>query len=433
MSPTWIIIIIVSLLFSALFSGIEIAFVTSDRVRTELDVKMGGPISRALNLFYRHSEFFISTILVGNNIMLVIYGMGAAMLIEPPLRQFYDNDMAVLIIQTLASTLVILLTGEFLPKTIFRINPNASLKFFALPMMLIYYILYPISSFSAWLSKILMKLCGIKESNEDSNMLSVGDLNQYLERTIDDNEEQEQEVENEVKIFHNALDFSNTHLRDCMTPRNEIFAVDIDNTSRDELCRLFESSGRSKLLVYKEDIDNILGYIHVSELFDTNLDWKKQLKEVIFAPESVLANKMMRRLLAEKRSIAIVIDEFGGTSGMVTLEDLVEEIFGDIQDEHDHSRLIARRLPDGSYEFSGRTEIETINDTYHFDIPESDEYQTLAGYILNETGAIPDEGEIITLENYKFEIVKKTATRLELITITQIDPDDSGKANNESN
>lgn len=417
---TWIIITLVSLVFSALFSGVEIAYVTSDRVRTELDVKMGGPISRALNVFYRHPEFFISTILVGNNIALVIYGMGFAKFLEEPLVEAGVGEFPVLLIQTLVSTGVILLMGEFFPKTIFRINPNASLKLFALPMMAIYAILYPISLFTTWLSRALMKLFGVSDEQAASGLLSVGDLNQYLERTIDDVEEKKETIENEVKIFHNALDFSTTHLRDCMTPRNEIFAVDIDKVDREELCRLFTSSGRSKLIVYKEDIDNILGYIHVSELFHTDIDWRTRLKEVIYAPEAVLANKMMRRLLSEKRSIAIVIDEFGGTSGMVTLEDLVEEIFGDIQDEHDHARLTARRLPDGSYEFSGRIEITTLNDTFHLDIPEDDEYQTLMGYILHSTGAIPEQGEIIILDNLRFEILKKSATRLELIGVTEI-------------
>lgn len=420
----WIIITIVSLVFSGLFSGVEIAYVTSDRVRTELDVKKGGIISRALNLFYRHPDFFISTILVGNNIALVIYGMGFAALLEPPLQEAGVGEFPVLVIQTLVSTGVILLAGEFLPKTTFRINPNASLKLFALPMAVIYAVLYPVSLFTTWLSRAMMRLFGVKDSENVSGLLSVGDLNQYLERTIDDVEEKKETVENEVKIFHNALDFSNTHLRDCMTPRNEIFAVDIDKVNRDDLIHLFESSGRSKIIVYKEDIDNILGYIHVSELFHTDVDWHTRLKEVIYAPETVLANKMMRRLLSEKRSIAIVVDEFGGTSGMVTLEDLVEEIFGDIQDEHDHSGFTARRLPDGSYEFSGRVEITTLNDTFHLDIPEDDEYQTLMGYILHSTGAIPEQGDTIILENLRFDILKKSATRLELIKVTAIEPAD---------
>ena len=264
-----------------------------------------------------------------------------------------------------------------------------------------------------------MTLCGIKVKDTKTGMLSVGDLNQYLETTIDDIEDEQKPVEHEVKIFHNALDFSSTRLRDCMIPRNEIFAVDIDDTSRDELSELFTTSGRSKIIVYKEDIDNVLGYIHVSELFDTNSNWKEQIKPVIFAPESLFANKMMRRLLSEKRSIAIVIDEFGGTAGMVTLEDLVEEIFGDIQDEHDQPAIIEKELGDGKYEFSGRAEIANLNEKYHLDIPENDEYQTLAGYIFVSTGSIPLEGEKLVLENLEFEIVKKSATRLELIRVTQ--------------
>ena len=417
MESTWLIIALVSLIFSALFSGTEIAFITSNRVRVELDMKKGGVRSKIINRFYSDPEFFISTILVGNNIVLVIYGMGAAALLDPWLEETFHNEALVLFMQTIISTAVILLIGEFLPKTIFRINPNSSIKVIALPIAFFYFILYPISSFTSGLSKLLMKICGIKVKDTKTGMLSVGDLNQYLETTIDDIEEEQKPVENEVKIFHNALDFSSTRLRDCMIPRNEIFAVDIDDTSRDELSDLFTSSGRSKIIVYKEDIDNVLGYIHVSELFDPQNNWKENLKPVIFAPESLLANKMMRRLLTEKRSIAIVIDEFGGTAGMVTLEDLVEEIFGDIQDEHDHSEIIEKDLGNGMFEFSGRAEIAQINDKFHLDIPEDDEYQTLAGYILVKTGEIPNENEKITLGNIEFEIIKKSATRLELIKV----------------
>lgn len=420
---TWIIITALSLLVSALFSGIEIAYVTSDRVRAELDSKRGGFLSVALRRFYSKSEFFISTILVGNNIALVIYGMGAAALLTPLLSKLH-NEFLILLAQTLISTGVILLCGEFIPKTVFRINPNASLRLFALPMMLMYVALYPISLFATWLSRIMMKLVGVKDSDNSPKGLSIVDLNQYLERTIDATDESDSsaELEKEVKIFHNALDFSSTPLRDCMTPRNEIFAIDIDDTDRDKLVKLFQTSGRSKILVYREDIDNIVGYIHVSELFHTDQDWRDHLKEVIFAPETLLANKMMRRLLAEKRSIAIVIDEYGGTAGMVTLEDLVEEIFGDIRDEHDREAPIARKLADGSYEFSGRTEIEQINEQFDLDLPESDEYQTLAGYILNSLGSIPGEGEILSIGNYMFKIIKGTATRLELITVTAATP-----------
>lgn len=420
----WVTIALVALVFSALFSGMEIAFITSDRVRVELDVKKGGVINGIINRYYSNQEFFISTILVGNNIMLVVYGMGAAALLEPWLESIYPNEAFILAMQTLISTGVILLTGEFFPKSVFRINPNRSLKLFALPVYIFYMILYPISLFTTWLSKSLMRMCGIHNRDTRLGALSIGDLNQYIEKTIDDRATDENAVEHEVKIFHNALDFSSTHLRDCMMPRNEIVAVNIDTTTRDELSRLFTSSGRSKIIVYREDIDNVLGYIHVSELFDPSLDWKERLKPVIFAPESLLANKMMRRLLAEKRSMAIVVDEFGGTSGLVTLEDLVEEIFGDIQDEHDHRRISVHELSPGIYESSGRIEIAELNETCHFDIPEDDEYQTLAGYILFNTGSIPAQGDKIRLGEFTFEILKKSATRLETIRIIKDNPAD---------
>ncbi len=412
---SWLILTIVALAFSALFSGMEIAFVTSDRVRVELDIKKGGLMGRSLSLFYNNPDFFISTILVGNNIMLVIYGMGAAKFIEPWLAQIWPHEGFILVAQTLISTGIILITGEFFPKTVFRINPNRSMSLLAPLVALIYICLYPVSLFATWLSKMLMKLFGIKNGQAKLGALSLGDLNEYLEQSIDEQAVEHQKVENEVKIFHNALDFSTIHLRDCMMPRNEIVAVNIDTTSRCELSALFTESGRSKIIVFREDIDNVLGYIHVSELFTPGRDWREQIKPVVFAPETLLANKMMRRLLSEKRSIAIIVDEFGGTAGMVTLEDLVEEIFGDIQDEHDSTDLVER----GVYEFSGRTEIEYLNEKYHFDIPEDDEYQTLAGYILHATGTIPQEGEAVELEGLRLEVTSRSATRLELIRVTR--------------
>lgn len=417
---TWLIITLISLTLSALFSGTEIAFISADRVRVEIDVKQGGLIGNIINRFYRQQEFFISSILVGNNVMLVLYGMGAAEMIEPWLNTWLDGNQAlVLITQTLISTAVILLVGEFLPKTIFRINPNSSLKIFALPIYFFYIIFYPISMFSTWLSKMLMRLMGIKAQESRLGMISVGDLNDYLEETIDDMEEQKEVVENEVKLFQNALDFSNTHLRDCMTPRNEIAAIDINDTTTDELSELFTKTGRSKILVYDGDIDNIIGYIHVSELFDRSSDWHKHINKVMYAPESMLAKKMMRRLLQEKRSMAIVVDEFGGVAGLVTLEDLVEEIFGDIQDEHDKTKLTMRRVSDNVYELSGRCEISNINETFDLDIPEDDEYQTIAGYILSSTGTIPQKDATVTLGDLTFKILKKSANRLELIQVVK--------------
>lgn len=415
---SWLVITVVSLVLSAVFSGTEIAFVTSDRVRAELDVKRGGLVGRIINRFYSDSEFFISSILVGNNVMLVVYGMGAAALIEPWLAGFISNQFLILLCQTLISTGVILLVGEFIPKTVFSINPNSSLKLFALPVFVFYILFYPISLTAKWISEKLMKLFGVQSHSSRMGLLSVGDLNDYLEETIDDLQDKEELVENEVKIFQNALDFSTTHLRDCMTPRNEITAVDLEDTSTEELSALFTRTGRSKILVYKDDIDNIQGYIHVSELFDVKNDWRLHIKDVIYAPETMLANKMMRRLLHEKRSIAIVVDEFGGVAGIVTLEDLVEEIFGDIQDEHDKSKLVMKRIADNVYEISGRCEITNINDTLNLDIPEDDEYQTLAGYILSSTGTIPDKDAVVALENLRLKVLRKSANRLELIEVT---------------
>lgn len=415
---TWIILAVVSLIFSALFSGTEIAYITSDRVRVELDVKRGGLMGKILNLFYKDEDLFISTILVGNNIMLVVYGMGAAYLIEEHWLDNYNlNEALKLVISTLISTGVILVTGEFFPKTIFRINPYASLKIIAFPLAVFFFILWPVSVFTAWLSRTLMRLCGIKSDSQKMGMLSVGDLNRYLETNLDEINAESAPVEHEVKIFHNALDFSTTHVRDCMQPRNEIVAVNIATTTREALSELFTRSGRSKIIVYAEDIDNVLGYIHVSELFDADRDWKEHIKPVIFAPEALLANKLMRRMLSEKRSMSVVVDEFGGTAGLVTLEDLVEEIFGDIRDEHDSASDMVKEVEPGVFECSGRVEIEVLREQHHIDIPEDDDYQTLAGYILTTTGLIPAQGETIAIGGFNMTILKRTASRLELIRL----------------
>lgn len=418
METTWIIITAISLVLSGFFSGTEMAFVTADRVRTAVDVQRGGFVSGLVKRFYAKSEFFISTILVGNNVVLVIYGMGAAKMLEPWLEGYLHSEFLVLLGQTLISTAVILLTGEFIPKTVFGINPNSSLRIMAVPIALFYVVLYPISLLATWLSRLLMRIVGAQTQNSYLSLISVGDLNDYLEEAIDNMEEEKTTVENEVKLFQNALDFSTTHVKDCMIPRNEIVAVAYD-TPRAELSALFTSSGRSKIIVYRDDIDDIAGYIHVSELFVPGEDWQQHIKPVLYAPENLLANVMMRRLLQQKRSIAIVVDEFGGTSGFLTLEDLVEEIFGDIQDEHDKGGFTARTVEPGVYEVSGRCEIAWLNENLHLDIPEDDDYQTIAGYLLHTTGTIPEEGAPIELGRLRFEVLKKSATRLELIRVSE--------------
>ena len=409
---------LVSMIFSAFFSGMEIAFISSNSVRIKIDVEKKGLINSLISLFYRHKEMFITTMLVGNNIMLVIYGMGMAGLLDPYLKEIFNgNEAIVLITQTIISTIIILITGEFFPKTIFRINPNSSLRTFSLPLYIIYVILYPITWFSTKLSSALMRLFKIKINEQTFGAITVGELDAYLQENIETHEEENNEVEREVKIFQNALDFSDTHLRDCMIPRNEIVAVNIDTIERDALSDLFTQSGFSKIIVYHDDIDNVLGYIHVSELFTPENNWKKCIKPVLFAPETMLANKMMQNLLKQKRSMAIVVDEFGGTAGMVTLEDLVEEIFGEIEDEHDHSRLIAQEVEEGIYEFSGRIEIEEINERFPLEIEENDEYQTLAGYILYNLEAIPQVGETFMINDYTFSVIKLDGARIDLIRI----------------
>ncbi|MBR5118526.1 MAG: HlyC/CorC family transporter [Muribaculaceae bacterium] len=397
----------------------EIAFVSSNKVKTEIDIKKGGLVSQILNIFYAHRETFISTMLVGNNIVHVVYGIGIAWLLKEPLEGWLgNNDALVLLVQTLISTAIVVVMSEFLPKNIFRINPNRSLRVFAVPLLFLYLLLYPISQFTSWLSGILMRLFGIKNEKNEIRLISVGELDDYLQENIDKSEDENKEVEREVKIFENALDFSDTRLRDCMIPRNEIVGVDIAETSREELSKLFTKSGLSKLVVYHDDIDNVLGFIQVSELFKPDVNWKDQIKPVIIAPETMLAKKMMQNLLKEKKSMAIVVDEFGGTAGMVTLEDLVEEIFGDIEDEHDRRKLIARKTGENTYELSGRMEIERINEMFDLDLPESDDYQTIAGYIVNRLEVIPNQGEEHTIDQFTVNITKKSGARLELVTLT---------------
>ena len=416
-----LIIALIALLCSAFFSGMEIAFVSSNKVRAEIEMSRGGIINGLLNIFYGNREMFISTLLIGNNIANIVYSMAMARLLTIPLQQWITNEALLLLAQTIIATLIILLFGEFIPKSVFRINPNASLRTSSIPLFMIYCLLYPISLFTEWISASLMKLFGIKMSSTRVRLITVDELDAYLQENIDKHEDENKTVEREVKIFENALDFGDTRLRDCMVPRNEIVAVDVEDTTRDDLVKLFSRSGLSKIVVYKENIDDVIGFIQVSELFVTDVDWKTRLKPVIFAPESLLARKMMQRLMGEKRSMAIVIDEFGGTSGMVTLEDLVEEIFGEIEDEHDRNRLTARQINESSYEFSGRMEIEEINERFHLDIPESDDYQTLAGYLLAENEAIPNVGDVLELPPYRFTIERQSAARIELVRVDVIE------------
>ncbi len=421
-----IVITVVAIIFSGLFSGSEIAFVQSSKVRREIDATRGGIVNAILRLFSRHEDMFISTLLVGNNVVLVIYGIAFSALINPVLEEWFNNSEAlVLISNTLLSTGIILITGEFLPKTSFRINPNFMMRLLALPLYLLYLIFYPVSLLVSGISKGLMKLAGIKSDPAGSQLLTMDELDDYIQQSIEDNTGR-QEVENEVKIFRKAIDFKDTQIVDCMTPRNEVVAVPLEGTSRQTLTDLFIRTGLSKIVVYREDIDDVVGYIHISELFNCDADWTLKIKKVMFTPETMLANKMMRRMLAEKKSMAIVVDEFGGMAGLVTLEDMVEEIFGEIEDEHDRKRIVARRIGVDSFIFSGRAEISAINEEFGLNIRESEQYHTIAGYILDSLEALPREGDVFDIANLKFTVKKMSTTRIELLKVEKINGQQAG-------
>ena len=410
-----IIQLLISMVFSAYFSGMEIAFVSSNKLRFEME-KTNNVSSYILSVFYRHSNNFISTMLVGNNIALVIYGILMAQLIEHYILADVISNQALLVpIETVISTLIILVTGEFLPKTLFKINPNATLKFFSVPTFVCYIILYPISRFSSMLSSGILHLVGVKTNKEDrEKAFTKVDLNYFIQSSIE--EKEGEEIDNEIKIFRNALDFSNVKIRDCMIPRTEIIAVDFD-TPLTELKKVFIENGISKIIVYKENIDNIVGYIHSSEMFRSNDEWQNGIRSIPFVPETMVAHKLMRIFKQQKRSLAVVVDEFGGVSGIVALEDLIEEILGDIEDEHDTTSIVAKQISDNEYIFSGRIDIEKANETFGLNLPESENYQTIGGLILNECQSIPKVNDVIQTENFTFKIIKVSANKIELVKL----------------
>lgn len=417
---TAIILTIIAIILSGLFSGVEIAYVQSNKVKMEIDATRGGLTDRIIRRFSHHEEMFISTLLVGNNVVLVIYGITFSFLINGYLERWLQNEALVLIANTIISSGVILIVGEFLPKASFRINPNLMLRLFAVPVYLIYLLIYPVTKFVEWISHLLMKCFGISTDKSITATLTMEELDDYLQQSLEETPDKDA-VENEVKIFRNAIDFKDTQMGECMIPRNEIVAVEQGSVTREQLLKKFMATGLSKIVVYKEDINDIIGYIHISELFETDTDWTTRLKPVIFTPETMLANKMMRRMMAEKRSMAIVIDEFGGTAGLATLEDLVEEIFGEIEDEHDRHKILARKIGENQWEFGGRAEIERINEEFELGLKENEEYHTLAGWILNETEALPAQGDVIRIDNYEVEILRMSAARIEVVRLTKID------------
>ena len=407
--------ILASLALSAFFSGMEIAFVSSSRLQAEVDKEKMGISRLPLKVFYDHPNNFVSTMLVGNNIVLVVYGILIATLFDQTIFRGYDAAFTVPA-DTILSTLIVLFTGEFLPKTFFKSNPNRWLAVFSFPAFLFYIVLWPISRFSTFLSHILLRLGGVRvEREKQGESFSKIDLDYFVQKSLDSVKDEEQ-IDDEVKIFQNALEFADTKVRDCMVPRTEICAVS-DDCSDQELMSAFVDNGRSKIIVYHEDIDHIIGYIHSSEMFHSSEQWRKNIRTMPFVPETMTARCLMQMLLQQKKSLAVVIDEFGGTSGIVTLEDIVEEIFGDIEDEHDSQQYVARQVADGEYVLSARLEIDKVNDLFSLNLPESEEYMTVGGLILHEYQSFPKLNEVVKIGRFEFKIIKNTMTKIELVRL----------------
>ncbi|MCK5463615.1 MAG: HlyC/CorC family transporter [Bacteroidales bacterium] len=410
-----VIFILLSLLFSAFFSGMEIAFFSSNKLRLELDIKQGHLTSRVISIFTSRPGDYIATMLVGNNIALVIYGILMAILLEPFISQFTHSESTILIIQTIISTLIILFTAEFLPKTLFRLSPNTALRVFAIPVLVFYILLYPVTKLTIAISGFILHNFLRVPRNKKAYPDAFGkiDLDNLVNEGNSEHDEQD-EPEQEIKLFQNALDFSNVKLRDCMVPRTEIVAFD-ESVSIEELRSKFIETGLSKILIYKESTDNIIGYINSKELFKNPSDLPSMIMSLPIVPETMPANKLLQSFIKDHKSISVVVDEFGGTSGIVTMEDILEEIIGEIEDEHDTSELTEEKLNEQEYIFSARHEIDYLNEKYRLNIPESDDYETLAGLILVHYENIPKINDRIRIKGFVIRILDVSETRIELI------------------
>lgn len=408
-------IIILSILASAFFSGTEIAFISSNRMQLEIEAKKGTWLSGIMLYLADRPRKFIATMLVGNNISLVVYGIYMGRII----LQFFPpiSPTIGIILQTLISTIIILFTAEFLPKAIFSIYPNQLFKTFAFPAWLIYKLFSPLTAFVIGLSNLFLKMIGQNKTNDE--FFVKDELKYLLSEQL--TEADEEEIDSEVQIFHNALDFSEIKVRECMIPRKEITAVDI-NESIDHVRQIFISTGLSKVIVYQENIDNIIGYIHAFDLFKKPKSIRTTMLPVNFVNETELAQEVMNNLIKQRKSVAIVLDEYGGTAGMLTVEDVVEELFGEIEDEHDQVQLVEKILEEGKdFLFSARLEIDYLNEEYGLDFPESDAYETLGGLAVSSIERIPEQDEQMDIGEYKFVITKVTDTRIEEIRIIKLE------------
>ena len=419
MDPSSIVIIVIALAASAFFSGMEIAFVTANRLKIELDSQKGTFSGRILSNFVKHDSRFIATMLLGNNIALVVYGIWMAKLLEPSISDLvYGNEALILTIQTIVSTLLILFTAEFLPKATFQINPNRVLQVLSFPLVVLYTVLYPLTIFTMFLSNGFLKIFRIDTKNGKTAFSKV-DLNDYV-RDLNERMDEESELDNEMQILQNALGFSQVKARDCMIPRTDIVALEVES-SVDEMKEKFIETGLSKILIYRDTIDNIIGYAHSFELFKKPSRIKEILIPIAFVPEAIPAKDLLELFAKQHGNIAIVVDEYGGTSGLVTIEDVVEEIFGDIEDEHDSDELLEKRIDHKTLLFSARQDIDYLNESFDLELEESPEYETLGGLVLHHLESIPEEGTVLEIENYRITIESVSDRRIETMKVELLD------------
>ena len=405
-------IIILSLSFSAFFSGMEIAFVTANKLKIELDKQSTSLNSKLLNYILATPSKYIATMLVGNNISLVIFGVVMAKVLEPFIVSITNSTLLILILQTIASTLVVLVVAEFLPKVVFRLNPNRWLNFFAFPLFVFSIFLSPLVKLILVLSNLILKWTRFKLIEDNQEFLKV-DLAEYLDSSSERNKEHN---DMEVQIFQNALDFGNVKLRECMVPRTEIISIEI-NQSINDLLKLFIKTNLSKIIVFEENIDKIIGYVHSSEMYKSPESIKSILRPVPFVPESMHANELLEVFSKQRKGIATIVDEFGGTSGIVTVEDVVEEIFGEIEDEHDAETLLEKQVNDSTFLFSARLEVDYVNDKYHLELPLSNEYETLSGLLISYLENIPKKEEKLNIDGYEIIVKKVSDTKIEQVCV----------------
>lgn len=425
MNDWWIVAI--SLFFSALCSGLEIAFNSLNRLQLEVELTKNTASARIIGLFLKYRSLFITSLLLGNNITLVIYGMSMARILEPVavwmLPSALNNEILVLLIQTIISTLLVLLVGEFFPKVLFRINPNAILAFFAFPTFFFYCLLFPLTWLYTGISELLIKYVFRIKMDKEEYHFSTVDLNDYIAEYADA-EDADQDMQQEIQLFQNVMEFRSVKLRECMVPRNEIDAIPLTTTIEEVKNRLSETK-HSKLIIFSENIDNIVGYVHLNDVVRSIADGRKVtasdiMRHIDFFPETFAANRLLKHFVQKHQGVAVVVDEFGGTSGIVSVEDVVEEIFGEIDDEYDDENDLQKVMGEGTYQFSARIEIDYLNDTYKLDLPVSDDYETLAGMVIHYCESIPKQGEELVIGNYRFKILKATGVKLDEIELKQI-------------